>query len=240
MTDIHTLSGAYALDAVNDIERAQFVRHLDACPACEQEVAELTETASRLAGAVAAAPPARLRGRVLAEIARTRQVGPRRAQPAAAPGGWRRRAAVAVAAAVAVLAVGAGAVVEEQRVRDARQQSTQAERIEAVLAAPDAVVHTATGPGGTGRVTLVVSRSRDEAVAVLGGLPSPGVDRAYQLWLVDGAQSATSTGLLGPGMAGGTVLVEGLRGEQSFAVTNEPAHGSPRPTTDQFGRIELA
>jgi len=33
--DIHALSGAYALDAVDDIERAEFERHLAACPPCQ-------------------------------------------------------------------------------------------------------------------------------------------------------------------------------------------------------------
>ena len=32
--DIHALSGAYAVDALDDIERAQFERHLAECPAC--------------------------------------------------------------------------------------------------------------------------------------------------------------------------------------------------------------
>jgi anti-sigma-K factor RskA len=64
---------------------------------------------------------------------------------------------------------------------------------------------------------------------VLGGLGSPGVDRTYQLWMVNGGR-ATDEGTLGTGAAGGTVLVEGVRDEQAFAITNEPAGGSPTPT----------
>jgi anti-sigma factor RsiW len=39
MSDIHALSGAYAVDAVDDIERASFERHLASCPTCRAEVA---------------------------------------------------------------------------------------------------------------------------------------------------------------------------------------------------------
>ena len=42
--DIHTLAGAYALDALNDLERAAFARHMTECEACAQEVAEYLET----------------------------------------------------------------------------------------------------------------------------------------------------------------------------------------------------
>ena len=53
MSDIHTLSGAYALDALLDLERAEFERHLSACDACRAEVASLREAASHLAEASA-------------------------------------------------------------------------------------------------------------------------------------------------------------------------------------------
>jgi len=238
MTDIHTLSGAYALDAVTDIERAAFARHLQQCAACRQEVAELTETAGRLGGATATAPPNRLRTQVLAEVGRTRQLGPQRSARALAPAPWRRWTLAVAAAVVVLLAVGVGAFVEEQRVRDAQHQSTQAARIEAVLAAPDAVLHTSAGPDGTGRVTLVVSEARNEAVAVVRGLRSPGVDRTYQLWMV-GDGRATSAGTLGTAASGGTVLIEGVRGQQAFAITNEPAGGSRAPTPPQLATITL-
>jgi anti-sigma-K factor RskA len=229
MSDIHTLSGAYALDAVSDVERAAFARHLEECPACAQEVAELTETAARLVDAATAVPPARLRERVLGEIGRTRQIGPliRRPEPATparpATRRWRR---AAVAAAVVLLAAGGGALVEEQRVRDAQRQAAE---IEAVLAAPDAVVQSMAGPDGRGRVTLVTSHDRNEAVAAFGGLESPGVDRTYQLWTLRGTR-ATDKGTLGPGATSGVMLVAGVLDEQKFAVSNEPAGGSPTPS----------
>ena len=53
MSDIHKLSGAYAVDAVDDLERARFERHLAACEDCRAEVAELREAAALLAETVA-------------------------------------------------------------------------------------------------------------------------------------------------------------------------------------------
>ncbi|MFC0005956.1 anti-sigma factor [Micromonospora siamensis] len=244
MTDIHALAGAYVLDAVDDVERAAFVRHLDDCETCALEVAELREAAARLADPTWSVPPPGLRDAVLAEIRRTPQERPGRAgrDGRATPPRWRRR--LAVAAAAAVLAGGAGAAVwgvQEQRVRDAREQVAaardEATRVRAVLAAPDAVVRTAPVPAG-GRVTVVVSARRDEGVALLDGLAAPAAGRAYQLWLIEGG-TATSAGVLPVGRAGATVLLAGVRGKGLFGVTEEPAGGSRRPTSDPLTVLTL-
>ncbi len=49
MSDVHALSGAYALDALDDSERAEFERHLAVCSSCRLEVAGLVEAAGSLA-----------------------------------------------------------------------------------------------------------------------------------------------------------------------------------------------
>ena len=46
--ELHTLAGAYALDAVPEADRARFERHLAGCDACAQEIAGLRETTARL------------------------------------------------------------------------------------------------------------------------------------------------------------------------------------------------
>ncbi len=100
MTDVHALSGAYAVDALDDIERAAFERHLAECADCRAEVASLRETAALLAETTAVEPPAALRDRVLADIATVRPLPPeapapevRPSAPAAAPGRRCRRRA---------------------------------------------------------------------------------------------------------------------------------------------------
>jgi hypothetical protein len=236
-TDVHGLSGAYVLDAVTDIERAAFDRHLRGCETCALEVAELTETAARLADETWSAPPPRMREQVLARVRQTRQEPPGRpARPARAPvSQWRRRTALAVAAGV--LAAGAGAVavvVQEARVRDERSVAeaarAQAARMESVLTAPDAILRSSAGPGG-GRVTVVSSAGRDSAVVVLDDLPARGPDEVYQLWLINDA-GAVDKGVLEVGVTDDQRLIDGVRDADSFGVSVEPPGGSEKPSTN--------
>lgn len=81
--DLHTLTGAYALDAVDDLERRAVERHLAECDACREEVRGFRETAAALADGVALAPPAGLRERVLAEARTTAQLPPVQRGPSA-------------------------------------------------------------------------------------------------------------------------------------------------------------
>ena len=75
-SDIHALSGAYVVDALDDLERARFETHLADCADCREEVRTLSEAASLLGASASAAPPAGLRDRVLADIATVRPLPP--------------------------------------------------------------------------------------------------------------------------------------------------------------------
>jgi anti-sigma-K factor RskA len=89
--EVHTLAGPYALNALPPPDRQRFERHLRSCESCAQEVRGLQETAARLAAATAVAPADRLRERVFAEVARTRQEPPVPDETAGArwwPGRW--------------------------------------------------------------------------------------------------------------------------------------------------------
>src|ERR1700745_3735030 len=75
--DLHSLSGAYALDALEPgAERDRFTRHLSRCQSCAGEVRGFREVATAMAFAAAAEAPPGMRDRVLAAAARTRQVPP--------------------------------------------------------------------------------------------------------------------------------------------------------------------
>ena len=74
--DIHALSGAYAVDALDDVERARFERHLAGCSACQAEVDSLVAAAHQLSALTEVAPPPSLRAKVLAEIATVRPLPP--------------------------------------------------------------------------------------------------------------------------------------------------------------------
>lgn len=227
--DLHTMTGAYAADALPADERAAFETHLETCAVCRQEVAELTATTARLAVAVAEAPPAGMRERVLAEAARTRQVSPRASVTDLAGHrdrrSWLRSPASAAAAVLLVVAAGLGsvAVAEHRSADDARQL---ADRIAAVVSDPDKVEHTVAVNGG-GTATLVVSHGT--AVFHASDMTTLPEGRAYQLWRING-QESTSAGVLGRGGDVTRLLTE-LAPTDSLGVTVEPASGSDQPTT---------
>ncbi len=174
--DPHALTGAYAVDALDDLERARFERHLNECDDCRAEVDSLREATALLVDSAGTTPPPALRERVLAEAAMTRPLPPLAADvpPADVPesssvGGRAARTSrrrwfpAAVAAAAAVVAVGAGGVVVWQPWGDDSSQTQRLTASERVLGAPDAESYTQTFPGGA-RATITVSDQLNQAV----------------------------------------------------------------------------
>lgn len=243
--DIHALAGAYALDAVDDIERAAFGRHLAECGTCAIEVAELRETTAFLAGPVEEQPPPRMRAEVLAAVRRTRQVGPgerdRAPQTSAqAVARWRRWTAGAVAASV--LAVGAAAAtyaIQQEQIDQERQTSAEARRVQQVLTAPDLVMRrTDVARGGV--VTMALSPSQNAGVVLLNELPPPGADMGYQLWLITGQQAPKNVGVIPAGQGTAGHIVEGVQGADVLAVSLEPAGGPvAQPSQDIVSQLRL-
>ena len=79
----HGLAAAYALDALDVDERAEFERALAASPELRDEVDAYAESAAHLAGqAQPIAPPPSLRARLMAELDSTPQVAPDAARAA--------------------------------------------------------------------------------------------------------------------------------------------------------------
>lgn len=74
--EIHALSGAYAVDALDEIEQARFERHLADCTTCRDEVASLVVTAAELSVITETVPPASLRASVLSGIRQVRPLPP--------------------------------------------------------------------------------------------------------------------------------------------------------------------
>jgi anti-sigma factor RsiW len=236
--DLHTLTGAYAADALSETERLAFERHLDACPACDQEVRELTETAARLGSAVALPPPAALWDRVRAEAAATRQLP--EGGPTPLSGRVRRRFPPLLAAAAALLVAAVSVTVLNLGLPGLGGRSEGAvDLVAAVLSAPDAR-RIAAKPGPTGQVAVVVSRRRGQAVFEASGLPEVPAARTYQLWVVD-RSGPRPAGLVEPGGAGKvTRLLEGrVTGSEQVAMTVERRGGAARPTSEPVVVVDL-
>ncbi|MFJ6542631.1 anti-sigma factor domain-containing protein [Streptomyces sp. NPDC091385] len=246
VADPHDLTGAYALHALDEDERAGVERHLAHCASCALEVAEFEATAARLG--LAATVPVRpgLRAEVLRRIASVRQVPPVAAPAARRRPAGRRRArgplAWALAASVAVAAAFGGvALWQYERAQDAATRAAVAEGradpVAGVLAAPDAKSATVRVAGGTG--TVVVSAERDRAVFMASGMPAPPDGKVYQLWFDDGG-AMRSAGLMDPALRSQTVLMRGpVAGASGVGVTVEPAGGSPRPTSAPVTLLSL-
>jgi anti-sigma factor RsiW len=174
-TDIHSLAGAYVLDAVDDLERAAFERHLRECATCRSEVDELREASARLADGAWSVPPPSLRANVMTAVRSTRQLSPEQPLRATRRAVTRWRRLTAAAAAVVAVA-GATYAVQDQRVRHERARAEAAQaaeaRVQSVLSAPDLTVRQQVVDGG-GRVTVAVSRLRDAGVILLAADAAP-------------------------------------------------------------------
>jgi anti-sigma-K factor RskA len=71
--DLHELTAAYALDALDADEAEVYEKHLGQCEECREQLAGLSETTGALAfGTVAPAPPPRLRAAILERAAAER------------------------------------------------------------------------------------------------------------------------------------------------------------------------
>jgi anti-sigma-K factor RskA len=90
----------------------------------------------------------------------------------------------------------------------------------------------------TGRDMARVVDRGGATYVVLGDLPPLPADRTYQLWSLDGARPA-SLGVIGRGAAR-TVPVTLPPGTRRLAISDEPAGGSPEPTTAIAGTGRLS
>lgn len=229
--DIHALSGAYAVDALDEAERAVFEKHLAVCETCRTEVDELQETAALLADTVAVTPPPEMRDRVLEQIRTVRPLPPvvdirtRR----------RRWWTGTLVAAAAVLAIGLG--VSQPWIDDSPAPLSAVDR---VLAAPDVnAVSTDLADGGS--VTLYVSQTLDQVAMVASDLPALPEDKVYEVWLANTEGSMVPAGLVPHGLEDGSMVLDGTAdGATGAGITIEPAGGSPEPTSAPVALVNFA
>jgi anti-sigma factor RsiW len=263
---LHTLVGAYVMDAVPEPDRAAFERHLGGCPACREEVRGLREATARLGSASAIEPRPELRAQTLQAASRLRQMPPliggqppetalagrlarllpsqlRRLPSGGRPfrSGWLN---VLTAAAVALAVVFAGAAIglglhssSMQHRLSASEQRDHA--IAAVLTAKDAVMRTAAVTTG-GTATVVMSHRERSLVFIASKLSALPSSRGYELWLM-GPSGDRSAGMLPAPRGGmfGPMVVSGLRAGDQVGLTIEPAAGSPRPTAPPIVLVGL-
>jgi anti-sigma-K factor RskA len=245
---LHALSGAYAVDALDDAERAAFERHLAQCVDCQQEVASLREATALMADEAALTPPPALRASVLAGIKNIRPIPPEasteddRAEedtadvaPVVQMRPRRRRIAALVAVAAAILAIAGGVVYQPWQDNSSRTTLSAADQ---VLAASD-VKHVSIDFDDGSKATVFHSPSERRAVLVARDMAAPPRGKAFELWLQDESGAMTPAGLMkSPGDK--KILLKGDASKATgVGITVEPEGGSKKPTTKPIALFEL-
>jgi anti-sigma-K factor RskA len=220
---------AYALDAVDDLERRAVERLVEAESDARRELDEYREVVA--AFTVDELPPAELRAHVLAQI----DTPQRSSVPEPkSPGPARHRWLTLGVAAAVVAAVAVPTTIAIQARQEQHQMQTQADAVAQMLADPTARILTAPMAGG-GEVRALVAS--EKVMLAASGMGDPGQDADYQLWVIDG-DSITSAGLLHPEGGKATALLEVAEGA-TLAVTVEPAGGSQQPTTEPLVTVQI-
>ena len=205
--ELQSLLGAYALNAVSTLEHRRVSKHLETCAECAHEVRLLGEVAAELSWL----PGTEESGELVDEIVAALPPRP-------------RRVVTRVTAAVAAIAVAAAAFLGVALLRE----RTRNDDVSAVLAGAHTTVNLRPQAGFEGTGTLYVSARA--AVVILDDVPAPGAGRVYQVWALTGDKPASIGVVAGNGRI--VRLLDWMGRAEGYAVTIEPAGGSPVPTSN--------
>jgi anti-sigma-K factor RskA len=225
--DVRDLLGAYALDAVDDVEARTVERLVERDPDAARELAELRATAAVL-DAITRVPqvgadPAR-RGAKVSDSTVTELTPSRRRRTTT----WLAVAATAVGAAV----IPSGLAI--QQAQQAQRAEQQAEAVADLLTDPEAQVVRAEVAGGGTAVGVLAG---DRALFTATGLAEPGSGLEYQLWVIRDGEALPRDVM--PDDAGAVrAVTDGYRPGDALAVTVEPASGSQQPTSEPVVVLE--
>ena len=219
--------GAYALGALPELEAQVFERHLMGCGLCQDELQRLTEAVELLPRSVMPhEPPPSLKANLMEQVrteAASRPSPARERRRLSLP---RLRPAMAWAAAALLIAGLAGYGVSQLGGDDGSGRTLQAQVDRQRL------------PEGT--ATLSVPAEDGGAVLQVEGLPDPGEDRVYQVWVErDGEVEPASIFDVDASGAGAAAVPESLDGVSAVMVTREPRGGSEGPTEAPLLRVDV-
>ena len=224
--EAHELIAGYALDALDEADRARAKELLATSEEAREELRSYEDVSTALAvAATGPAPSAGLRDRILAAARAEGQTVvslDERRRSRAMP----VLATVAAVAAAAAVALGAWGAVNANDLDDARTALERERATSALLADPDA--RTVALESGSGR--LVVGEGGG-AVLVLDGLDAAPAGKTYEVWVMDG-ETPVRAGVFDGGGARDVVPVEEpVESGSVVLVTVEDAGGVDAPTT---------
>jgi anti-sigma-K factor RskA len=224
--------GAYALGALPELEAQVFERHLMRCEQCQDELQRLNEAVEALPRSVTPhEAPASLKTSLMDVVnaeAASRGGAPERAR-------WRpsfrlpRLAPAAAWAAAAVLIVGVlgGYGISQLGSDDESGRTLQAQVDMNQL--PD------------GSASLSVPADEDDgSVLRVEGMPDPGGERVYQVWVQrDGEVVPVSIFNVDGDGDGSAAVPQSLEDGDAVMVTREPRGGSEEPTESPVLRVDV-
>ncbi|MGH3024005.1 MAG: anti-sigma factor domain-containing protein [Gaiellaceae bacterium] len=227
--EIHELSAAYALDALDPADVEAYEEHLSRCAECQQAVAAFQEAAAELAfDAEAAAPPPELRSRILAVAGRERSESadvipfPRRR--------WLFPVAAAAAVAAGCLALGlAFWAADLSRQLDDREAAIHSsEEAIAALAEPGTTRIPLDGAEGV----LLVNEETGEGWLVVRSLEDAPEEMTYEAWVIQDEEAVPAGLFAGGGLSTVVPLTAPVPEGALVAVTVEQAGGVQQSTQD--------
>lgn len=203
--DTHDLTAAYALHALDDVERDTYERHLAQCQRCREELAVLTESAAALAWAVESPPPpAQLRRRIL-DATGGDNVAPFRARA--------RRPWQSIAAVAACAAIGLGVWATSEHNSLAKRGTLQVVALK-------------------GEKGMLARSGNGDAVLVVDKLPPAPGGMTYEAWVIPAGGKPHRAGLFDGGKATTMVkLTMRVPDGATVAATMEHDGGSEQPTS---------
>jgi anti-sigma-K factor RskA len=221
--------GAYLLGALTELESEVFERHVASCPICRQEFEHLRVAAEALPRAVEPVePPASLKKSLMEVVnaeAKQRKAAPARKRF------WQRsfpRLSPAFAAGMAclLLAVGVGIGYGISSGAGSSNESVTA------------LVDHSRVPMGS--ATLDVKDNH--GVLKVQGMPQPGGDRIYEVWVHRGDKFVPAGALFGVSRdgSGSAAIPTDLKGVDAVAVTREAQGGAEQPTEQPVMSFKLA
>jgi anti-sigma-K factor RskA len=221
--------GAYLLGALTELESEVFERHVASCPICRQEFEHLRVAAEALPRAVEPVePPASLKKSLMEVVnaeAKQRKAAPARKRF------WQRpfpRLSPAFAAGMAclLLAVGVGIGYGISSGAGSSNESVTA------------LVDHSRVPMGS--ATLDVKDNH--GVLKVQGMPQPGGDRIYEVWVHRGDKFVPAGALFGVSKdgSGSAAIPTDLKGVDAVAVTREAQGGAEQPTEQPVMSFKLA
>lgn len=254
------LAEVYALNAVDDAERAAIEGYLLSAPQAERAAFDerVRQARETLATSFAAEeePPAGLLDRIMASLPSQDATAAPHAHPSQAPSAVppvvahpvREPSGLSVTDELGaarkrreerrrpqgmrnwLVGVAAAAIIALGGVGVGAYVANQNDPLNQVLQAGDVRQATVNVAGG-GTATVSVSTSKDAIVVKMNDVPAPPEGKVYQMWLIPKDGSApVSQGLMDAEALSKPAVVKGISTAASLGITVEPTGGSTSPT----------